>query len=79
MSSSYATKEVMDHHLKALGLEMFCLEAEVPDRVRCADDPEPDWRIIDASSSHLFQGTLDRCSDFLRGVIFGRTGQRTIY
>lgn len=79
MSSSYATKERMDDLLGMLGLDMFCLEDESPGRVRCADDPPPDWRIINASSSLIFQGTFERCSDFIRGVIFGRTGERAVW
>lgn len=79
MSTSFLTQERLEAELAKLGLGMFCLEDEHADRVRCADDPEPDWRIINASSSLIFQGTRDRCSDFLRGIIFGRTGERSVW
>lgn len=79
MSSSFLPKERLIAELAKLGLDMFCLEDEGPDRVRCADDPEPDWRIITAGASHVFQGTLDRCSDFLRGIIYARTGERAVW
>lgn len=37
-----------------------------------------EYRIITSSSSHVFQGSPDRCSDFLKGLHYGKTADRAV-
>lgn len=63
---------LLDRHLDGMGLS----------RVLVGDDEhahDAEYRLITSASSVVFQGTLDRCSDFVRGYIYAKTGQRQVW
>lgn len=67
MSTSYFTQTQLDKQLEQLGLA----------RIPIGDGG--DWRIINSASSHVFQGSEDRCSDFVKGMLFAKGGTRAVF
>lgn len=61
-----STSFLLEHALRAM-LAQCGLRIEIhPDCDPCAHDA--DWRIFTVpGTANLFQGTMDRCSDFVRG------------
>lgn len=58
MSTSYLTDDLLECQLDRFGLKLQAI------------DGYTDWLIIDKANRTVFQGTSDRCSDFVRGMTY---------
>lgn len=58
MSTSYLPEEHLTRRAKELGLFIYITGG--------------DYRVCDLKANTLFQGDIDRCSDFVRGFEAGR-------
>lgn len=63
--------------LNKYGLSAFPLDLSAFP-INDENNTDAEWRIIDTRSSLIFQGTLDRCSDFAKGLHYGKTGERQL-